>query len=76
MAEKSNHDPKFLATISVAAVQPNVDNVEKSMEDVDHYKEKMIKMKDTLIKERGEGQELKRKHEANISELERLQKAY
>ena len=33
-------------------------------------------MKDTLIKERGEGRELKRKHEATLSEFERLQKAY
>ena len=46
------------------------------MEDVDHYKEKMIKMKDTLIKERGEGRELQRKHEATLLEFERIQKEY
>ena len=33
-------------------------------------------MKDTLVKERGEGRELKRKHEATLSQFERLQKAY
>ena len=46
------------------------------MEDADHYKENMIKMKDSLIKERGEGRELKRKHEETLSEFERLQKKY
>ena len=33
-------------------------------------------MKDTLVKERGECREMKRKHEATLSEFERLQKAY
>ena len=46
------------------------------MEDAEHYKEKMIKMKDTLVKERGEGWELKRKHETTISEKESRQKEY
>ena len=33
-------------------------------------------MKDTLIKERGEGREFKRKREETLSKFERLQKAY
>ena len=33
-------------------------------------------MKDALVKERGEGWEIKRKHGATLSEFERLQKAY
>ena len=36
----------------------------------------MVRVKDTLMKERGEGQEMKRKHEATLSEFERLQEAY
>ena len=36
----------------------------------------MFKMKDTLIKERGEGMELKRKHDATLLEKERLQREY
>ena len=48
----------------------------KLVEDVENYKEIMLKMKDTLVKERGEGLELKRKHEDTIFEFERLQKAY
>ena len=66
IVEKTNQDPKFLASISVVTAQVNADNVEKLMEDAYHYKEKMIKMEDTLIKEIGEGQELKRKHEATL----------
>ena len=66
IVEKTNQDPKFLASISVVTAQVNADNVEKLMEDAYHYKEKMIKMEDTLIKEIGEGQELKRKHEESL----------
>ena len=62
VVEKTNQDPKFLASISVAAAQANADKVEKLMEDAEHYKEKMIKMKDTLIKERGEGKKVKYWH--------------
>ena len=51
----TNKDPKFLAFVSIAAAQYDVDNVDKLVEDTEHYKEKMIKMKDTLVKERGEG---------------------
>ena len=36
----------------------------------------MLKVKDDLVKEWGEGWELKRKHDDTISEFERLQKAY
>ena len=64
--EKTNQDPKFLASVSIATTQANADNVDKLIEVVYHYKENMIKMEDTLIKERGEGQELKRKHEATL----------
>ena len=51
-------------------------NVDKLVGDVEHYKEIMLKMKDTLVKERGEGWDLKRKHEATIYENESLQKEY
>ena len=57
-------------------MQANAYNVNKLVGDAEHYKEIMIKMKDSLVKERGEGRELKRKHEATIYKFERLQKAY
>ena len=44
------------------------------MENVEHQKEKMLKLKDTMVKTRGEGIELKRKHEAILLEKERLQR--
>ena len=46
------------------------------MEDKEYYNERLQTLKSTLVKERGEGGELKRKHEATISKFERLQKAY
>ena len=36
----------------------------------------MVRVKDTLMKERGECWDIKRKHEATLSEFERLQEAY
>ena len=50
----TNKDPKLLAMAGVATTLDNVDNVEKLVEDVDQYKEKMSQMKETLRKERGE----------------------
>ena len=76
VVEKTNQDPKLISSVNVAAAQANTDNIDKLMEGADHYKEKIIKMKDTIIKERGEGRDLKRKHETTLSEFERLQKAY
>ena len=34
----TNQDPVFLASVSVAATQYNADNVEKLVENVEHYK--------------------------------------
>ena len=45
-------------------------------ETVDKYKEKMVRMMDTPMKERGEGRDMKRKHEATLYEFERIQEAY
>ena len=69
-------DPIFLASVNLAAPQANADNIGKLIEDAGHYKEKIRKMKNTLVKERKEGGELNRKHEETLSEFERLQKSY
>ena len=63
----TNEDPQLLAMASVLAAQANADNVSKLVEDVEHYKQRMLKMKETLVKERGEGQDLKRKHDDTFS---------
>ena len=56
----TNQDLVFLASVSVAAAQDNADNIGKLVEDKEHYKEIMLLLENTLIKERGEGGELKR----------------
>ena len=72
----TNRDPQFLAFVTITVVQANADNVDKLVGDDEHYKERMINMKDTLVKERGEGRELNRKHEATISKKESIQKEH
>ena len=72
----TNEDPQLLTMASVAAAQANANNVSKLVEDVGNYKERMSQMKETLRKERGEGQELKRKHDDTFLEFEILKKAH
>ena len=52
-----------MAFVNIEAAQANVDNVDRLMENVEHHKEKMLKLKDILVKTRGEGIELKRNHD-------------
>ena len=70
----TNQDPVFLASVNIAAAQANADNIGKLVENVEQYKEIMCKMKNTLVKERREGGELKRKHKETLSKFEKLQK--
>ena len=65
-----------MTLLKVASAQESAYNVGKLKGVVDHYKEKMAKIKETPIKEQGEGREVKRKHEATLSYLERFQDAY
>ena len=65
-----------MASISVVFDQSNTYNVDILKETVDQYKENMVRVKDTLMKERGEGREIKRKHEATLSYFARLQESY
>ena len=74
--KSTDEDPQLLASIGVAVAQANAYNVDRLKETVDQYKENMVRVKDTLIKERGEGREMKRKHEATLLEFKRLQEAY
>ena len=74
--EHTDKDPIFMTSMNIEETQANIDNVDNLVEDAEHHKEKMLKMKDTLVKERGEGLALKRKHEETLSKFERIQKAY
>ena len=70
--EGTHKDPKFMALVNIVAVHANVDNVDRLMDEVYHNKEKMFKLKDILVKLRGEGIDLKRKHDAILFIKERL----
>ena len=65
--EGTHKDPKFMASMNIAATQGSTDDVDQLMENVEHHKEKIIKLKDNLVKTRGEDIELKRKHETTLS---------
>ena len=46
----TNKDPKLLARESVASTIANVDNVDKTVDDIEQYKEKISQMKETSKK--------------------------
>ena len=52
-------DPRILTREGVASGLANVDNVDKIVDDLEQYKKKVSQMKETLKKERGEGQSMK-----------------
>ena len=72
----TNEDPQLLAMENIEVEQYNAYNVSKLVEDDEHYKERMLKMKETLVKERIEGKDLKIKHDDTFSEFESLKKGY
>ena len=74
--EGTHKDPKFMASINIAVVQANADNVDRLMEYVECNKEKMFKLKDSVVKLLGEGIDLKIKHDVILSKKERLQREY
>ena len=68
-------DPRLLAKAGLSLALANEDNVVKIMIDLEQYKKKVVQMKETLNKERGEGQILKRKHKDILSEIENSREA-
>ena len=60
---------------SLASAQANAYNVGRMVEDVEYYKQKMKQIKETLVRERTKGQQLKRKYDDTLSEFERLREA-
>ena len=51
----TDEDPQLMAPISVATSQANTYNVDKLKETANQYKEKMVIMKDTMVKEEEKG---------------------
>ena len=62
--------------MNIEAAQSNANNVDRLMDDVESNKEKMLKLKDNLVKTQGEGIELKRKYDVILSEKEILLSEY
>ena len=69
-------DLEQMASFGIATAQVNSYNVSKLKEAIDQYKDKMAQTKETLRKEERVGRETKRKYDATLSDLDRLQKAY
>ena len=68
--------PKQLAFMDIANAYANAHNVDRLLENIEQYKGKMAEMKEVLRKEEKVGRESKRKYEATLSDLERLQRGH
>ena len=55
MMEGIHKDLKFMASVNIADAQASADNIDRLMEDVERNKEKMFKLKDSVVKLQGEG---------------------
>ena len=53
--EGTHKDPKFTALVNIVVAQASADNVDILMNDMEWNKEKMLKVKDNLVKMWGEG---------------------
>ena len=75
IAHGTNKDPKLLARASATTTLSNVNNVDRIVYDLEEQKKTLSQMKETLNKERGEGQNLRRKHADILSEIEKSKEA-
>ena len=66
----TNKDPRLMARDGVATTLNTEYNVDKIMTNLEQYKKNISQMKETLKRERHEGQSLKRKYEDMLSEIE------
>ena len=65
-----------MASLGTTIAQVNAYNVSNMKVAIDEYKDKMAQMKETLRKEEKVGQEGKRKYDATLLDLEKLQQDY
>ena len=66
----TNKDPRLMARAGVALSLATEDNVDRIMTDLEQSQKKVTQLKETLKKERSESQNLKRKYEDIIGEVE------
>ena len=65
----THKDPRLIARARVALTLATKDNVDRIMTDLEQSQTRVAQLKETLKKERGEIQNLKRKYEDMISEV-------
>ena len=58
-----NLDPRLTIRVGTAILHASEDNIDKVMTELESYKKSFAQLKDTLKKEREEGNKLKRKFE-------------
>ena len=59
----TDRDPRFTLRVGTALIQALEDNMDKLMTDLEMSKKSSAQLKDTLRKERGEGNRLKRRYD-------------
>ena len=65
----TNTDPRLIARVGVALTQARKDNMYRLMKDLEQSRKNATQLKETLKKERDEGQKLKRKYEDMMNEV-------
>ena len=68
-------DPRLMEREGIALALGNEDNVDKILTNLEQSRKKIAQMKETLKRERDEGQSLKRKHEDMLSTIEKSKEA-
>ena len=48
--EGTHKDPNFMASVNIVAGQDSADKIDQLMENVEHHKKKMLKLKYSLVK--------------------------
>ena len=66
----TDKDPILMENLGVATALATKDNVDKIMTELEQSKKKIAQMKETLKRERDEGQSLKRKYKDMLSKIE------
>ena len=66
----TNRDPRLIERDRVALTLATKDNVDRIMIDLEQSQKKVTQLKETFKKERSESQNLKRKYEDMIGEVE------
>ena len=66
----TDKDPKFVIRAGRTAIDATEDNVDRMMKEIDSTKKTSAQLKDTLRKEREDGNRLKRKYEHVLKEME------